>query len=410
MRARWVITGAGMVSAGGDTPLDLGRAVASGVPLIRSIPAERWGGKDPDHALLAAPIGGFDPKNYVQRRGIRDLSRTSQLACAAAGSLAGSLTGIPPEDVGVALGSAWGSMESVVEYESQSPSHGGRLVDPLLFAETVSNVPAGHISVFFGWSAFNVTVSSGACSGLEAIREALDLLDEDRAALAIAGGADELNLPILRTLGAGGPDASPSRARPYSRGRLGPAGGEGGCLLLLEALDHAVARGAEPMAGVRAAVGGFVPLEGAPGLSSATAIRTLIEDLLERASLRPEEVGLIVAAASGEEAGDAEEAEALAEIFGTGPEAPPVLAPKGILGETWGASGPFSVLAATQVMDRGVIPSWPGDFDPDPALPRLNWPRQPLKHDVGHAVVLARAAGGHLSALLLSAMGSFDGS
>ncbi len=410
MKGRWVLTGAGLVSAGGDAPADLARSIAAGASLARPIPAAAWGGEDPAHPLAAAGIEQFDPKRYLQRRGLRDLSRTSQLTCAAAASLAETLAGVPPSDVGVALGSAWGSMKAVVDFEGQSTVKGGRLVDPLLFAETVANVPAGHLSVFFGWSAFNVTLSCGSSSGLEAVREAIGLLEEERALLAVAGGADELNLPILRVLQGGIPAGSEEEWSPFGASRRGPAGGEGSCLFVVEGRDSARARGVRPLAVVRAAAGAFAPSEDGEDGSLARRIASILNRALEEASLKPAAIDLFVASAAGDVAGDRAEAEAIAAVFGEGREGPPVIVPKGILGETWGAAAPLAAVAAVESMRTGRIPRAPRGYVPDPVLPRLNLPAEPLKRDVRNALVLGRSGTGHLSALVLSDTEGSDGS
>lgn len=409
MSGRWVLTGAGLVSAGGDAPADLARAIADGISLARPIPAAEWGGEDPAHPLAAAMIERFDPKRYVQRRGIRDLSRTSQLACAAAAPLAEALAGVPPADVGVALGSAWGSMKAVVDFEGQSPLKGGRLVDPLLFAETVANVPAGHLSVLFGWSAFNVTLSCGPSSGLEAMRQAIGFLEEGRALLAVAGGADELNLPILRVLHGESRADSAEQWSPFGAERRGPAGGEGGCLLVIEGRDSARARGIRPLAVVRAVAGTFVPSDDGEDGPPARRIASILEQALDEASLKPGAIDLFVASAAGDIAGDRAEAEAIADLFGEGGEAPPVMVPKGILGETWGAAAPLAAVAAVESMRTGLVPRAPRGLAPDPALPRLNLPAEPLKRDVKNALILGRSGTGHLSALVLSAAEGGDG-
>jgi len=226
----WVITGIGLVSAGGDSAEALHRALCDAMPLPRD---------DDDARLPSVPIADFNVKEYIQRRGLKDLSRTSQLACAAASALAPGLEAEEPADVGVVLGTGWGSLRTVVDFEWEACTNKPRFLDPLLFAETVSNVPAGQIAILNGWSGFSLTVSCGPASGLEAIREAVVLLEEGRTPMAIAGGADELNLPALRVLRADGLLAGSPESLPFGRDRSGIVGGEGACLLLIESAEHA---------------------------------------------------------------------------------------------------------------------------------------------------------------------------
>ena len=134
MDTTWVVTGAGIITVAGDTPRALHEALVRGIPLGSSIPSVSSG-------LPAAPIHDFDPKTYLKRKGLKDLSRTSQLACAAASRLLDRVDGVAGPGVGVVFGSAWGSLETVIRFERAAHVDGPRFVDPLLFTETVANVP-----------------------------------------------------------------------------------------------------------------------------------------------------------------------------------------------------------------------------------------------------------------------------
>jgi len=397
----WVVSGIGLVAAVGRTPQDLHLALCRGLPCWPpDSPAPA--GDTPPVGPPAAPIAGFNVREHLDRRGLKDLSRTSQLACAAAAPLAAALDGTPSSEVGVVLGSCWGSLTTVVDFEWETCTVPARLVNPLLFAETVPNVPAGQISIQFGWSAFNLTVSSGPASGLAAIRDGFDLLSSGRAPVVVAGGADAINTPALRVLRVDGVTAAGPGSRPFGLARSGAVGGEGACLFILESAERARARGARPLARLRGAAARFAPpRESAPG-PRAEDLAELLRDLLEQASLDPRDVQLVAASACGSPEGDRLEARAIHEVFGAGPEAPLVTAPKGVLGETWGASGPLAAAAVIESMRAGRVPGQPRGFMPDPRLPPINLPAEPLERRVRNAVVLARTETGHLHALLLS--------
>jgi len=390
-----------MISAAGDTPEGLSLALSRG--LLHEPASPSGGGRQ-----LGIPIEGFHPRSYLDRRGLKDLSRTSQLACAAAARLSSAVTGLPPAAVGVALGTAWGSTKSVVDLESEARTLGPRLVNPLLFAESVANVPAGQVSIAFGWSAFNLTVSSAQCSGLDAIREACDLLEDERAAAAVAGGADELSIPMHLSLAAGGLIAATSGSLPFARGRTGPVCGEGGCLVLLEPAAGARERGARPLARLLAASGRLSIRPRTSGVPRAEEIADLLATLLAEADTPARRVDLIVASADGGLDGDRREAVALAQVFGEGENAPAVVIPKAILGETWGASGPIGVVVALEAMRTGHIPARPRGLILDPDLPALNIPERALSRRVSTALVLARGCTGYASGLLLSSMDHTD--
>ncbi len=394
MTSPWVVTGTGLVTARGDTREDLWAALVSGQPILETDPA----------GFPAAEMRGFDARTYLPRKGVKDLSRASQLACSSAARIAPGLESVATDRVGVVYGSAWGSLRTVVEFEREAFLEGPRFVDPIRFTETVANVPAGQVSIFFGWSAFNATVSAGSASGLAALLQALDFLEEGRGRVAVAGGGDDVNGPVLRTLRAEGSVAVSPGSLPFAQGRSGPVVGEGACVLALESEDHARGRGAVPAGRIRAAASRFAP-DGASGDSAERLLGDLLRHVLEEARLAPAFVDLLVLHANGSPAGDALEARAIRTVFGRGPAAPPVLAPKAVLGETWGASGPLAVVAACEAMRTGTVPGPPRELVLDPDLEGLHFPRGTLRKRVQNVLVLDGSTTGHAIALVVCAPG-----
>jgi 3-oxoacyl-(acyl-carrier-protein) synthase len=155
MASAFVVTGSGLVSAAGDTSARVLEALLAKAPLasVRS-----------DDDVAVAAMEEFDPKRYILRKGVKDLSRTSQLACSAAAANARGIENVAASDVGVVFVSAWGSVKTVIEFEREAYLQGPRFVDPILFTETVSNVRGKSHAILYGWSAFNATVSAGAAS------------------------------------------------------------------------------------------------------------------------------------------------------------------------------------------------------------------------------------------------------
>lgn len=394
MSGPWVVTGCGVVSAAGDTPEAVMNALVRGVPL---------GSTREDDRLAAAAIAGFDPKRYVARRWVNDLSRMSQLACAAAAGNATGTADVPVEEVGVVLGTAWGSLDTVIAFEREAVVQGPRFVDPILFTETVSNVPAGQVAILYGWSAFNATLAAGSASGLAALLRALEFLDEGRGQVAIAGGCDALSVPLLRSLRARGEVASRLDSLPFGTGRTGRIPGEGAAFLTLESDEHARERGAAPVAAVRATAGRFSPGLAHGGASASEALTGLFRELLDRSGLEARDVDVIVASACGDPAGDAVEAAAVLEVFGEQPSAPPVVVPKAILGETWGASGALAAIVAVEAMRGSLVPGAPNGFAVEPAFSGLHVPADARRGPVRHALVFDRSDHGQQLGLVLSA-------
>jgi len=299
-----VVSGSGLVTAAGDDARALCEALA------------RCAAATPTDPPSPRPIDGFDVRRYLARKGAGQLSRVSQLCCAAAARLQPGLAGVPPAAVGVVLGTAWAGLASIVRFEHEAHMEGPRFVDPVLFTETVANVPAGHVSIVFGWSALNATVACGATSGLAALGLALDLLEEGRAEVVVAGGADAPE----------GHAADPQ----------GAAAGEAACLLALESADHARARGVRPLG--RLCGLGVWPVAAADVARAASLTRGLVD----AAGRAPGEIGVVVCC--GGSASDA----AAAAALGAAAAGARRLALQPAVGQTWGASGALGLAVGLQ--------------------------------------------------------------
>jgi 3-oxoacyl-[acyl-carrier-protein] synthase II len=386
-----VITSASLITPVGDGVETLFEALLAGA----TAPAS---GADPDaEPFSSRRIDDFDPRLYLKRKGIKHLSRTSQLAIAAAAGLVEALDGQPAERIGVVLGTAWASLDSVVRFEREAHTEGPRFVDPILFTETVANVPAGQVSIAFGWSALNATVSSGVASGLQALSQASRFLDEERAEIIVAGGSDELNRHLLRTLHAEGYVADQA-ALPLTEASAGPVGGEGACLLTLESEGHAAERGAAPACRLLAGVTG--PIDGT-GPERAGAIASLCGQLFARGGRAPGDVDLLVLSAAGDRSRDAAEVAAMVQLFGS--SIPPAILTKAWTGECWAATAPAGVAIAAEAMRRGVVPPRPDGWDPAEEFAAIQLPDRPLSRSISHAVVLELSGAGTGAAVLLEA-------
>jgi 3-oxoacyl-[acyl-carrier-protein] synthase II len=307
--AGWVVTGSGLITAAGDAPRPVLDELARSAGGSRCERPARW------------PIPGFDIKRYVERKGASQLSRISQLSCAAASRLEPGLAGVPRTSVGVVLGTAWAGLASIVRFEHEAYREGPRFVDPILFTETVANVPAGHVSIAFGWSALNATVAAGAASGLEAVRLALEVLDEGRAEVVVAGGSDATEGHVVDPQGA-------------------PAG-EAACLLALESIEHARHRGA-------AVLGRLLGLVVA-SLDHGDVERAarLARGLLESAGLEPEDLRAVVCC------GGPLSLSVARAVLGSRSGAE-LLAFQDALGQTWGAAGALGLALGMELLRGGT--------------------------------------------------------
>lgn len=145
---------------------------------------------------IAGEIKNFDPLNYLEKRKIRDLDRSTLLVCSAA-RLAIEDAGITiasnnTDAIGVSIGTTFGSLHSISQFDLTSLREGPRFVNPSHFPNTVINSPASRISILFNIKGFNTTISTGFCAGLDSIIYASDFIKLNRVECVLAGGVEEL--------------------------------------------------------------------------------------------------------------------------------------------------------------------------------------------------------------------------
>jgi 3-oxoacyl-[acyl-carrier-protein] synthase II len=321
------ITGVGIVS-----PLGIGRATFFQALRAGTRPAATDGQRE---------VPDFDAATYLGDKGLRSLDRLTKVLVVAA-RLAlhdagikrdGVWAALSPEDVGIVVSNAYGSLEATTELDRVATLEDARYINPSRFPLTVSNSAAGYVSIWEELRALNVTVSDGNCGALDAAACADVMLDQGRARALLVGGAEarsEALLLAFRKLDAVG-DAAPL--------------GEGAALVTLELAGAARERGARILGEVVGYGTAFEP----PGRESSLlhasprALERAIADALSDAGTSPGEVDLVVSGVSGLRAFDKAELEATATALGV---ETCVVAPKLALGETLGAGGAMGMVAA----------------------------------------------------------------
>jgi 3-oxoacyl-(acyl-carrier-protein) synthase len=397
---RVVITGVGAVSPAGVGAGPLLEALLARRDLISEL-QEPWAVRPYE---LGARVAAFNAKDRIPARRLRRLGRISQMAVIAAleaqeqAGLAGaSAAGVV---IGTGLGALGESMELLGQIQDGDPS----AANPSLFPATVMNVAAAHVSMELGLTGYNTTINHKEISTEMALQVAADAIQSGHVEIVMAGGVDELSMPVhhgYRRLGA----LAHGRPRPYRMGRDGMILGEGACVFVLEERDQALRRGARVIAEVAGtgAASGQRPLTSYTGReaerSSIEAGVRALRSALREAGRDPQEIDLIVGCGCGSPALDRLEARVLAEVFGDRPV--PVTSPHGGLG-TWMAAGGLRVTAAAGALIAGrLFPTvTAGEPDPDVPLPGLvTEARDAVLRSV---LVSSHASGGGSAALVLT--------
>lgn len=315
-------------------------------------------------AHKAALVEGFTAKNYIAPMKLRRMSTLSRFAVAAAklaiedGRL--ELAGIEPRRKGVAMGTAFGPVETSVEYLREYVEKGASLAPPQLFAESVANAPGSHVAIEFGFQGFNVTFTQRESSAMTALLYASSQILKGPERIAVVGGVEEMHeiaYGVLDRIGAlAHAAAEPEESRPFDRGRNGMVVGEGGCVLLLTGEDVSLAHPAY------AYVSGFGASRDTTasisnwGDDPAAVVRAM-RDAVADAGLELKDIDAVWASANSSVKGDRLEARALRALFGDA--IPPVVAAKSYFGEYAAAGCVHLATAALAVRDQ-FLPATPG--------------------------------------------------
>src|SRR4030095_16240948 len=231
----------------------------------------------------------FSPAPFIGTKGVRHHDRTALLlACAA--KLALEDAGIPgteprvrDDQSGIAVGSTYGSIGSIAAFDLEALREGPSYVNPMEFPNTVLNAPASRVSILLGVTGPNATISTGETSALEALGYATDFLRLGRAGAMLAGGAFGLGEDVYRGFGGtgalSGTRGGEELCAPFDRRRNGLVLGEGSCLLFLEPLPRARARGARIYGEITGYGNGFRPRGADPIANGRRVIRAALAGL-----------------------------------------------------------------------------------------------------------------------------------
>ena len=409
---RVVVTGLGLVGAWGLGLEPLAAALLAGEPLAgpvdrgaaASVPPRA--GRGVEVAARVPPDLSLEP--WLSRREARRMSPPSRFAVAA-GRMALGAAGLPvgpgagadpPDpDLGVVLATAYGASSFTQGMLDQAIDEEPDAMSPYLFMESVANAAAGQAAIHCRAGGPNETLCQREAGPPAAVGRGAALVAAGRARRVLAGAVEEITPLLLSVLDRFG--ALSARPRPFDRRRDGFLAAEGSTLLLLEREDDARARGAEPLAAVRARGGAFDPT--APrndwGRGGA-AVAAAIARGLAREGLGPGDVDAVVSGASGARRGDRFEADLLRELFGpAGP--PPVLAPKGVTGEYGGA---YLAAALLALAGRPAGPA-AGFSEPDPELGVVPHGGGAVP-GVSRVLVTGSAAGGSAAWVILESPGT----
>jgi 3-oxoacyl-(acyl-carrier-protein) synthase len=398
--SRVAITGMGVI-APGATGIDSFRALLN---------SGRTGISDIDRfdtngllAHKAALVRNFTPKEFIAPMKMRRMNGLSRFGVAAA-KLAGADRGPEPfpSDMGVAIGTSFGPVQTSVDYMQEYVEKGAALAPPQLFAESVANAPGSHIAIENGLRGFNVTVTQRESSAMAAAMYAAAQIVKGNMRGALIGGVEEVNEMIFSVLDRVGALAHANgtvaeQSRPFDRLRNGIVLGEGSFVASIEA---------EPLRQPYAYIAGFGMARDTTasisdwGVGHEAVVRAMRAAIAD-ADIDPSMVDAIYASANGGKRADRLEHCAIASLFGG--RVPPVVATKGYFGE-YAAGGGLQIAASALAMYDQTLHASAGFESGDDDM-HFEVNRELRGTALDHILVNSISAGGGIVSMVLAREG-----
>jgi beta-ketoacyl-acyl-carrier-protein synthase II len=404
---RIAVTGLGAITPLGlDVPSTWRAAVAgeSGIDFIRSFDASGF------PVSIAAEVKEFDPSTVAPPKEARRLDRNVLLALGAAKEAVAdaALDGFDPARVGVVLGSAIGGFLGIMEQGEVLRERGPDRVSPHFLPSVLVDSASGQLAISLGLRGPNYAVVSACATGSHAVGEAAELIRRGDADAVLAGGTEACMHPLILAgfcamRGLAAEEQHPPRAsRPFDATRAGFVIGEGACVLVLEELEAARARGAP----VYAEVIGYGASNDAYHMAAPdpefVGVSEMMRAALQRAELEPEDVDYINAHGTSTPLGDLAETNAIKDVFGDHAYELAVSSTKSVMGHTFGAAGAIEAMMCVLAIRDGIIPPTTNYEVPDPECDLDYVPNEARKADVKVALSNAMGLGGHNGCVILA--------
>lgn len=295
---------------------------------------------------------------------------------------------------GICIGTAFGSIQSIGDFLSDSIVNGVNNVNPQAFANTVINSPTGNANIRFTARNLSATIATGFNAGLDSIIYACDLIRRGYYDRIVAGGLEEISYYSLIGLERTGILSFSGNPKPFAVDADGCVPGEGCALFMLETEESANARGAKIIAEILGTANGF-DSNALDGTSDGSVGRATIEAACADGSVTTNAIDLVASGASGNKIADTLESAAIMGAFGGDV---PVTAYKSFTGECYGASGALNLACTIADMKQGRISGRSGNYATVDKCPLVF---ESMQKTSNHAMVISMSCEGNCSALVI---------
>ena len=409
---RVVVTGLGAITPLGKTLTETWEGLVNGKSGARPIThfdASKF------KTQFACEVKDFEPTQYFDRKEARKLDRYAQFALIAADeAIADSGMEVEKLDldrIGVIFSSGIGGISTFQEEVENYNAERGPRFNPFFIPKMIADIAAGHISMKYGFRGPNFAVVSACASSTNAIADACNYIRLGKANAIVTGGAEA----SITSAGVGGfssmnaissrNDSPETASRPFSASRDGFVMGEGAACLILEEMEHALARGAKiycELAGTGLSADAYHLTATHPeGLGAKLVMRNALED----AEMKPEEIDYINVHGTSTPVGDLSEVKAIKEVFGDHAYKLNISSTKSMTGHLLGATGALEAAACILAIKNGIVPPTinftEGDEDPEIDY-TLNFTfNKAQKREINAALSNTFGFGGHNASMIV---------
>ena len=402
---RVVITGLGLISPVGLNVPDAWRNVAAGKSGIGAITL--FSTHD-QQVKIAGEAWGFKATDFMSAKEARRADRNVQFAVAAAKEALAQAGLVFPfgeaegNEAGVLIGTGAAAIWTYTAQQAVLSQHGPHRLSPLLIPMITVDSASVQVGILTGAHGPNWGLAAACSTGSDAIGQAFEIIRRGDAAVMIAGGTEAAVTP----LGIGGfdqmgalsrrNDAPAEASRPFDADRDGFVLSEGAGVVILEALEHAQARGARPLAEMLACANTTDATHLTTPDETATQAARAIRLALQKAGLRPEEVDYINAHGTSTPLGDAAEVRALKRALG--PEVAariPMSSTKSVTGHLMGGAASIEAIFSIMAICDQFVPPTINIFNQDPACDLNYTPNKGVSRPINHVMSNSFGFGGH---------------
>ena len=376
---RVVVTGLGTISPLGHTVSETWDGLIngkSGAGPITHFDASKF------KTQFACEVKGFDPNTLMDRKEARKCDRYSLLAIhAAKQAVADAAMDLDNEDknrIGVIFAAGIGGIktfEDEVMGYAQTKDTIGPKFNPFVIPKMIADIAAGHISMLYGFRGPNFATVSACASSTNAISDAYNYIRLGKANVIVTGGAEA----AIAAAGVGGfnsmnalstrNDSPETASRPFSASRDGFVMGEGAACLVLEEMEHALARGAKIYAEVAGAGLSADAYHLTATHPEGLGAKLVMQNALEDAELKPEDIDYINVHGTSTPVGDISEVKAIKEVFGDHAYKLNISSTKSMTGHLLGAAGALEAMISILAVKEDIVPPTinheEGDNDPE---------------------------------------------